>query len=197
MLLDGSHYRVLSNGWVEKVFSVFFITFTQCFLLGICHVDNTEKGWFITYIDRDPETLLKQENLAKKEKMAKDDEERQAKVIADQIKRGLKLEVDKCPVNENVSKEMSEANSKLFKKQSDDQKIAFTLSSKPNENKPTLFHKPLTGAKAKFESDEKAKTRQDPYLNLKIKSEISSGFSKSDPLNLSLKRTYNKLTVML
>ena len=30
---------------------------------GKCKVDNTEKGWFITYIDRDPETLAKQKVL--------------------------------------------------------------------------------------------------------------------------------------
>jgi hypothetical protein len=31
-----------------------------CHFLGKCKVDNTEKGWFITYIDRDPETLARQ-----------------------------------------------------------------------------------------------------------------------------------------
>ena len=29
-------------------------------LTGICKVDQTEKGWFITYIDRDPETIERQ-----------------------------------------------------------------------------------------------------------------------------------------
>lgn len=43
---------------------------------GHCVVDETEKGWFITYIDRDPETIAMQEALAKKEKMDKDDEVR-------------------------------------------------------------------------------------------------------------------------
>ena len=32
---------------------------------GKCEVDETEKGWFVTYIDRDPETLAKIEARAK------------------------------------------------------------------------------------------------------------------------------------
>jgi DNA/RNA-binding protein KIN17 len=49
--------------------------------------DDTDKGWFITFIDRDPETIARQEALAKKEKLAKDDEERVARYIEKQIKR--------------------------------------------------------------------------------------------------------------
>lgn len=41
---------------------------------GHCTVDETEKGWFVAYIDRDPETIARQEALAKKEKMEKDDQ---------------------------------------------------------------------------------------------------------------------------
>lgn len=50
-------------------------------------VDETEKGWFVQYIDRDPETLKRQEALKSKEKMEKDDEERTAAFI--QVWQGL------------------------------------------------------------------------------------------------------------
>ena len=43
------------------------------FPTGKCNVDNTEKGWFIQYIDRDPETIKKQEQVKAKEKMDMDD----------------------------------------------------------------------------------------------------------------------------
>ena len=36
---------------------------------GHCVVDETEKGWFIQYVDRDPETIRRQDALQKKEKM--------------------------------------------------------------------------------------------------------------------------------
>ncbi|XP_029679893.1 DNA/RNA-binding protein KIN17 [Formica exsecta] len=54
---------------------------------GQCVVDETEKGWYVTYIDRDPETLAAQERKAKKEKMEKDDEERMMDFIEKQIER--------------------------------------------------------------------------------------------------------------
>ncbi|CAL8097317.1 unnamed protein product [Orchesella dallaii] len=58
---------------------------------GICSVDETEKGWFVTYIDRDPETIARQQQLAKKEKMDKDDEERMLEFIEKQVERAATL----------------------------------------------------------------------------------------------------------
>ncbi|KAL1117407.1 hypothetical protein AAG570_004733 [Ranatra chinensis] len=55
---------------------------------GKCVVDETEKGWFVTYIDRDPETIKLQDALAKKEKMDKDDNERMMEFLEKQIVRG-------------------------------------------------------------------------------------------------------------
>ncbi|XP_059150413.1 DNA/RNA-binding protein KIN17-like [Physella acuta] len=54
---------------------------------GKCLVDYTEKGWFITYIDRDPETIRKQEAIKAKEKMDATDDERISKFIEKQIER--------------------------------------------------------------------------------------------------------------
>lgn len=75
---------------------------------GICTVDETEKGWFVTWIDRlvkllqlrsfctcnlpkwiyfrDPETLARQAAAAKKRKMDKDDDERLLEFIEKQVK---------------------------------------------------------------------------------------------------------------
>eukprot|EP00128_Syssomonas_multiformis_P000633 Colp12_sorted_trinity150504_noHs@26764 len=57
------------------------------YFTGQCVVDETPKGWFITYIDRDPETLAREEALRKKEQMELDDEERTRKLIEEQIRR--------------------------------------------------------------------------------------------------------------
>ncbi|XP_053377860.1 DNA/RNA-binding protein KIN17-like isoform X2 [Mercenaria mercenaria] len=86
---------------------------------GLCEVDYTEKGWFVKYIDRDPETIRKLEQsvyptshfsfgsscfegtcllmlydiLYKvKERMDMDDNERMAKLIQEQVERGAKAE---------------------------------------------------------------------------------------------------------
>jgi DNA/RNA-binding protein KIN17 len=54
---------------------------------GVCTVDETEKGWFVTWIDRDPETIAREQQLAKKQKMDKDDNERMLEFIEKQVER--------------------------------------------------------------------------------------------------------------
>ena len=46
---------------------------------GICKVDETSRGWFIAYVDRDPATIERQNRMKKKEKLEMDDEEKTAK----------------------------------------------------------------------------------------------------------------------
>lgn len=57
---------------------------------GICVVDMIDDEWWITYIDRDPETLERQRKAAKKKKMDKDDEERLLEFIEQQVERDKK-----------------------------------------------------------------------------------------------------------
>lgn len=57
-------------------------------LQGFCKVDETPKGWYIQYIDRDPETIRRQEEQARKKKHDLDDEERSARFIEEQVRRG-------------------------------------------------------------------------------------------------------------
>ncbi|KAL7750764.1 hypothetical protein RI367_003721 [Sorochytrium milnesiophthora] len=54
---------------------------------SICHVEDTEKGWFITYIDRDPDTVKKQEMVARQERLKKDEDDWEREVIEKQIER--------------------------------------------------------------------------------------------------------------
>ena len=124
-------------------------------------MDQTEKGWFITYIDRDPETLLRNENKAKKEKMVRDDEERQAKVIAEQIERGKKFAESrqKAGPEENPnndpgenSNENSEPNKiQEFKRENEDEKISFSIKLKPKIEKKVV---PLISVKKEEPEEE-------------------------------------------
>ena len=100
---------------------------------GICNVDNTEKGWFITYIDRDPVKVQKQKNLLRRQKVEKDYEERHQQIISEQIERGKQLEnKDKVDTIED-----GDDKTKEFKKESDEKKIAFTLPCvKPQTKAP-------------------------------------------------------------
>ncbi|XP_011873114.1 PREDICTED: DNA/RNA-binding protein KIN17 [Vollenhovia emeryi] len=79
---DRGHIHMNATQWLTLTAFVKWLGRT-----GQCVVDETEKGWFITYIDRDPETLAAQEKKAKKEKMDKDDEERLMDFIDKQIEK--------------------------------------------------------------------------------------------------------------
>lgn len=89
---------VLANMSYENDLDVFFVppllfvsinlTFS-CGFLGLCKVDETPKGWYIQYIDRDPETIRRQQEQERKKKQDLDDEEKTAKFIEQQVRRGL------------------------------------------------------------------------------------------------------------
>jgi DNA/RNA-binding protein KIN17 len=61
---------------------------------GICIVDQTEKGWFLTYIDRDPETIRRQLEIEKKNKLELDDREKQLVFIEKQVNPVIILKVN-------------------------------------------------------------------------------------------------------
>lgn len=80
---DRSHVHMNATMWLTLTGFVKWLGRT-----GQCVVDETEKGWYVTYIDRDPETLQAQEKKAKKEKMDKDDQERMMEFIEKQVEKG-------------------------------------------------------------------------------------------------------------
>ncbi|XP_056429230.1 DNA/RNA-binding protein KIN17 isoform X2 [Hyla sarda] len=75
---------------------------------GFCKVDETPKGWYIQYIDRDPETIKRQEELEKKKKQDLDDEERAARFIEEQVKRGKSEKEEETPVYTELNRENEE-----------------------------------------------------------------------------------------
>lgn len=80
---DKNHVHMNATRWVTLTGFVKWLGKT-----GKCVVDETEQGWFITYIDRDPETILKEVKKAKREKLQKYHDERNLKFIENQIKIG-------------------------------------------------------------------------------------------------------------
>ena len=53
--------------------------------LGLCEIEQTERGWYITLIDKDPDSVRREMESERKEKMDLDDEQRRQKLIADQV----------------------------------------------------------------------------------------------------------------
>ena len=54
---------------------------------GEVKAEETEKGWYISWIDRDPEVLRRQRMVERREQMEKDEEERQADVMRQMMER--------------------------------------------------------------------------------------------------------------
>ncbi|KAM9468294.1 DNA/RNA-binding protein KIN17-like [Clarias gariepinus] len=84
---------------------------------GFCKVDETPKGWYVQYIDRDPETIRKQEEQERKKKQDLDDEERSAKFIEEQVRRGRE------------GKEPEEPVFTELKRDNEEEKVSFTLAA--------------------------------------------------------------------
>ncbi|KAJ0419193.1 domain of Kin17 curved DNA-binding protein-domain-containing protein [Aspergillus carlsbadensis] len=61
---------------------------------GLCHVEETEKGLFVSYIDRSPDAMRRREAIMKKERQDRGDEEREQRQIQEQVARA-RQNVDK------------------------------------------------------------------------------------------------------
>ena len=126
---DRNHLHMNATRWVTLTGLVKWLG-----RKGLCHVDHTEKGWFITYIDRDPETLQKQENLAKKQKLDRDYEERMAKIIEEQVERGKQQEKG---YNKPDDKDQEKEKPAEFIRENEEQKITFALVSSSTDKDHT------------------------------------------------------------
>ncbi|KAG8576888.1 hypothetical protein GDO81_010010 [Engystomops pustulosus] len=123
---------------------------------GLCKVDETPKGWYIQYIDRDPETIKRQEELERKKKQDLDDEERTAKFIEEQVKRGKSEKEEETPVYTELNRENEE------------EKVVFNLAKGASASGPSSS-KPSSGSLANNALKPPAVTgpvkRKDPTLN--------------------------------
>lgn len=85
---------------------------------GYAEVDHTERGWYITYIDRDPETLRRQELSKRRDKGEKDYDERMRAIINEQIERGKE---SSRPAEEEKEED------KLLRRENENDKIVLKL----------------------------------------------------------------------
>jgi len=79
---DKEHVHMNSTCWVTLTSFVKHLGRT-----GKAIIDETEKGWYVTWVQKDQDTLDKEKKAAKKEKMVKDDEEKVRDYIDAQIEK--------------------------------------------------------------------------------------------------------------
>lgn len=89
---DRHHVHMNSTKWLTLTEFVKYLGRT-----GKCKVEETPKGWFITYIDRDSETLFKDRQKNKRLRADMVEEEKKEREIMKQIERAGQL----MPVLEN------------------------------------------------------------------------------------------------
>ncbi|RAH64866.1 putative C2H2 finger domain protein (Kin17) [Aspergillus aculeatinus CBS 121060] len=82
IIADKTHIHMNATKW--KSLSQFIAHLGR---EGLCRVQESEKGLFVAYIDRSPDTMRRREALAKKERQDKGDEEREQQQIQEQIER--------------------------------------------------------------------------------------------------------------
>eukprot|EP00102_Acyrthosiphon_pisum_P005777 XP_001950906.1 PREDICTED: DNA/RNA-binding protein KIN17 [Acyrthosiphon pisum] len=98
---DRTHLHMNATQWTTLTGFVKWLGKT-----GKCVVDETDEGWFITYIDRDPATIELEEKMRRKEKAEKDDKERETDFLQRQIREGQKKESTEKPTDDGNTKEL-------------------------------------------------------------------------------------------
>lgn len=137
---DRNHTHMNATRWTSLSGFVRYLGRT-----GKVIADETEKGWFITYIDRDPDTIARQEALAKKQKMDKDDEERLLSYIAKQVERGKQ---------EGQDEEEEEEKFTEFKRENPEEKIQIKLAPKISKKDETSLQLNIPEKPTASKSDE-------------------------------------------
>ena len=102
---DRNHIHMNSTQWLTLTDYVKWLGRKD-----ICVVDETEKGWFVTWIDRDPETLRRQIEVKKKRKLDLDDTQRQQIYLEKQIERAKQTEDKPTEQSTELKKTENEGN---------------------------------------------------------------------------------------
>ncbi|KAE8153495.1 domain of Kin17 curved DNA-binding protein-domain-containing protein [Aspergillus avenaceus] len=82
IIADKSHVHMNATKWKSLTQFV-----AQLGREGLVRVEETEKGLFIAYIDRSPESMRRREAILKKERQDRGDEEREQRQIQEQVER--------------------------------------------------------------------------------------------------------------
>ncbi|KAJ5131127.1 uncharacterized protein N7515_007166 [Penicillium bovifimosum] len=113
---------------------------------GKCRVEDTEKGLFIAWIDNSPDTLRRREAILKKERQEKGDEEREQRMIQDQIKRAQSA----AAANAAAGAEEDPEAKMLQRKEGEKLKLNIGLGAKKPDTKsaspPTTTESPEASA---------------------------------------------------
>ena len=81
-IANKNHVHMNATRWKTLTEFITFLGYS-----GICKVENTEKGWFISWIDNSPEALKKRDATLKRDRLEKGEADREERLIHEQIER--------------------------------------------------------------------------------------------------------------
>jgi DNA/RNA-binding protein KIN17 len=128
-IADKSHLHMNSTRWVTLTEFVKHLGRS-----GIAKVDETEKGWFIAWIDSSPKALAKAEASMKKDRATVSDEQRELQLIAEQISRAA-VEDDSSKTNDSSTPPVEEG----LKRDETSEKVVLSFSAKPATASPVVI----------------------------------------------------------
>ena len=149
---DKNHLHMNATRWVTLTEFIKYLG-----RAGIAHVDETDKGWFIAWIDRSPKALEKQEASLKKERATMNDEQRERLLIAEQIERA-----------EREAREKGEGTSAAGAIEGEEKKLEEGLQREEGEKKVVLSFsaKPIVASSSTTPSEGLKFTTVKPAVNL-------------------------------
>merc|ERR1711915_890893 len=145
---DKEHVHMNSTCWVTLTSFVKHLGRT-----GKAIIDETEKGWYVTWVEKDQETLDRERKAAKKDKMTKDDDER--------VKEYIDAQIEKAKSQSTIDESEFEATELL---KADDEQLKLDLKvknfNKVQENQSSDL-KNVFKSVAPIQSKEKEKEKPD------------------------------------
>jgi DNA/RNA-binding protein KIN17 len=114
---------------------------------GICRVEQTEKGWFISWIDTSPEAMKKRDANLKRERMEKGEADREDRLIQEQVERARQEAIEKQldALGPDVSDQDKSTEPDSQKMDVDEEQPAASVSIAPiTIQKPAILQKPAS-----------------------------------------------------
>jgi len=125
---DKQHLHMNATRWVTLTEFIKHLGRT-----GVAHVDETEKGWFIAWVDRSPKALEKQEASLKKERATMNDEQRERLLIAEQIERAEREAREKGEGTSTAGEaEEDKKREDGLQREEGEKKLILSFSAKPS-----------------------------------------------------------------
>lgn len=128
---DKTHLHMNSTRWVTLTEFIKHLGRT-----GVARVDDTEKGWFIAWIDNSPKALAKAEASMKKERATTSDEQRERLLIAEQIERAA-TEAGPSSSSDPSSSTTPPAVDEGLKRDETSEKVVLSFAAKPKPAAPS------------------------------------------------------------